>query len=74
MLAAAIHEHAFTYSTHPAEGEFLLDSFAVIAHWQPVGDDDDGTYSTHYSARQVPHHVAVGLFTVGANIVLKDDH
>lgn len=52
------------------EGE-LMNDFAVIVHWQQVTmeeGDEASRYTTHYSGRTVPHHIAKGLFQTGVDI------
>lgn len=65
-LAQAIRDHARAYEL--GEADEMLDDFAVIAHWQRVEADGDSPYTTHYTRSPMPTHVAVGLFSVGADI------
>lgn len=63
-LYRAIIDHAVAHGdTDP--GEEMLDDFAIVAHWQKVTHDGTSNYTTHFRTRNVPLHIAVGLFRAG---------
>lgn len=70
-LADAILEHAKAYG-NVKDGEFLGD-WAVIAAWSTLELTGDTTYTTSFSAPEIPTHIAVGLFQVGINLTLEED-
>lgn len=68
-LRRAILDHAAAYDL--ADDDEMLSDFAVVAHWQPVVEDGESRYTTHFARSPCPSHVAVGLFTTGARLVVE---
>lgn len=67
-LAKAIADYAVINGTADTDTHMMGD-WAVIAHWQPIVDDERSRYSTAYTRGHLPQHVAVGLFTTGLDIL-----
>ena len=50
----------------------FLNTWGVVAHVPPIESTGRSVYWTLYSSAEVPTHVAVGLFQVGADLAMKD--
>lgn len=70
MLRNAILEHTRAYGMHDNE---WLSEFAIVACWSTLDDDGKTRYTTHYHSPEIPHHVAVGLFTTGLSCAVSEE-
>lgn len=68
-LRDAIIQHSIAYGLYE-DGE-LLDQYAVISAWQPAAETGQHNYLTAFHTNTVPQHVAIGLFTLGVELVLE---
>ena len=69
-LRAAIIAHAEAYGTS-SEGE-LLSQWAVVGHWMAPEADGQSRYTTHFEGREIPNHVACGLFRTAERLVWEE--
>lgn len=70
-LRQAIIDHATAYDLSDADE--MLSDYAVVAHWQPAEEDGTSRYTTHFARNPTPTHIAAGLFTTGARLVMEDE-
>ena len=65
-LRKAILDHAEAYEI--TDGDLMLSEYAVVGSWQPVEANGRTFYTTQFDRPNVPTHIAVGLFNVGASL------
>lgn len=70
LLREALIEHAAAYGMTPDAA--VLDSYAVVAAWEPLDDIDRETeYTVAYHRDRVPAHVGAGLFDIGHDLAMS---
>lgn len=70
QLAKAIADHAEAFGL--SQDDEMLSDYAVIAHWTREVADGRSRYTTHYHTPSVPNHIAVGLFSTGADLAAAE--
>jgi hypothetical protein len=72
-LRRAIIDHALALDAADPNVE-MLNEYAIVAHWQPIEDDDGHSrYTTQFHREHIPAHTAVGLFRMGERFLSGGD-
>ena len=69
LLAKAIIDNAVTCGLKDPDG--LLSAYAIVACW--IGKDGKAQYTTQYHQSEIPDHEAIGLFTIGLDMVSSQE-